>query len=141
MQEHLLTMRVYYADTDAIGIVYHANYLRYFEAGRTEALRSKGIALSSLLNEYGVQFAVVSANVLFHKPARLEDQILIATKINKIGRASIAYQQSIYLSDKQGELLCNAEIKLATVDKHMRVHKLPDMLLHIIQNDPNKENL
>jgi acyl-CoA thioester hydrolase len=128
MSEHTFLVRVYYADTDALGIVYHANYLRYFEAARIEFLRARKIALTSLLQEYGVQFAVVTAAVQYLKPARFDNQLCVVSRIIKMGSASITYQQDIYLSDRGGDLLCSAEIKLVTVDQNMRPQAIPDAL-------------
>lgn len=128
MFEHTMAIRVYYADTDAIGIVYHANYLRYFEMARTESLRKLGIELLSLLAQYGVQFAVVTANLTYHKSAKLDDQLFVVSTISNIGRASVTYKQDIYLTDKQGHLLCSAEIKLVSIDQNMRPCALPDAL-------------
>jgi len=121
-------IRVYYADTDALGVVYHANYLRYFELARTESLRQLGFELPSLLVEYGVQFAVVHAAVKYHKPARLDDELRIETRVSGIGKASVTYQQYIYLSNNADLLICEAEIKLVTVDQQMRPKALPDAL-------------
>lgn len=128
MFEHTLLVRVYYSDTDALGVVYHANYLRFFEMARTESLRQRGIELPFLLTEFGIQFAVVDAAIKYHKPARLGDQLCIASKISKFGRASVTYEQDIYLSDRQGDLLCSGEIKLVTLDQNMRLKPLPDSL-------------
>jgi acyl-CoA thioester hydrolase len=130
MFEHSLPIRVYYADTDALGIVYHANYLRYFEAARTESLRALGIELTFLKKEYGVQFAVVHADVKFIRSARIDDKLNVISRINKIGHASIYFHQSIYFADTKEEV-CSAEIKLASVNMHMRPHKLPEMLRRI----------
>ena len=135
MFEHQTQIRVYYADTDAQGIVYHANYLRFCELARTESLRSIGIELPTFIEEYGVQFAVVEMTVKFHKPARLDDQLLIVSKISHIGRASIHYLQDIYFSDQNKELICAADVRLVTVDKQMRPQAVPDVLKRGIQND------
>lgn len=135
MFEHQTQIRVYYADTDAQGIVYHANYLRFFELARTESLRSIGIELPSFIEEYGVQFAVVEITVKFHKPARLDDQLQIVSKISHIGRASINYQQSIYFAEANKDLVCSAEVRLVTVDKQMHPQAVPDVLRRGILND------
>ena len=121
-------IRVYYADTDALGIVYHANYLRYFELARTESLRQLGIELPFLLAEYGIQFAVVQAVVKYHKPARLDDELLIISRVTAVGKASVTYQQKIQLANKPDTLLCEAEVKLVAVDQEMRPKPLPDAL-------------
>lgn len=128
MFEHTMSVRVYYADTDALGIVYHANYLRYCEAARTESLRELGIELPYLVKEYGIRFAVVTATIKYLKSARLDDLLFIVSTINKIGRASVTYKQDIYLTNRQGGLLCSAEIKLVTVGQDMRPCALPDAL-------------
>lgn len=135
MFEHQTQIRVYYADTDAQGIVYHANYLRFFELARTESLRSIGIKLPTFIEEYGVQFAVVEITVKFHKPARLDDELLIVSKISHIGRASIHYQQSIYFAGQNKELVCSADVRLVTVDKQMHPQAVPDALKRGILND------
>jgi acyl-CoA thioester hydrolase len=127
MFEHELYLRVYYADTDAIGIVYHANYLRFFEAARTEYLRAIGIQLPSLLTDYGVQFAVVSIDAKFHKPARLDDELVIKSRVMQIGRASVNYEQEIFLAN-HADLLCAANVKLAVLDRQMRPTAVPEVL-------------
>lgn len=128
MFEHKMQVRVYYADTDAQGIVYHANYLRFFEAARTEYLRALGFELLQLQSDYGVQFAVVEIAIKYHKPARLDNQLTIHSKISKIGRASINYQQEIYFSAQNKDLVCAAEIKLVTINEQMRPQAVPDAL-------------
>jgi len=128
MFEHTMLIRVYYADTDSLGIVYHANYLRFCEMARTESLRERGIGLPYLMTQYGIQFAVVNATITYYKPAQLDDQLLIVSTISNIGRASVTYKQDIYLTDKQGALICSVEIKLVSVDQNMRPQALPDAL-------------
>lgn len=134
MFEHSTQIRVYYADTDAQGIVYHANYLRFFELARIETLRALGIELPTLIAEYGVQFAVVQMTVKFIKPARLDDQLLIVSRISHIGRASIHYQQDIYFPDQNKELVCTAEVRLVAVNKHMRPQAVPEFIKKGILN-------
>ncbi len=134
MREHRMQTRVYYADTDALGIVYHANYLRFFEAARTECLRAAGINLNTLLTEHGVQFAVVQAQVKYLKAARLDDELLIVSRVSHIGKASVQYIQEIFHAISK-ELLCSAEIKLAVINKHMQVTAVPDALKKGILHD------
>ncbi|HSX20154.1 MAG TPA: YbgC/FadM family acyl-CoA thioesterase [Gammaproteobacteria bacterium] len=134
MKQHEMILRVYYADTDAIGIVYHANYLRFLEAARTEYLRAMDIQLPTLLSEYGVQFAVVHIDINYHKAARLDDELLIVSTVSHIGRASVNYGQEIYRL-KTEELLCTAKIKLAVVDQQMRPCAVPEILRRGILHD------
>lgn len=131
---HKVTTRVYYADTDALGVVYHANYLKFFELARIESLRMLGIELPTFTEQYGVQFVVVNANINYHKPARFNDMLTVTSRIDKIGNASLTYSQNIYIADKD-ILLCSALIKLVTVDKHMRPRAVPDILRKGIIND------
>lgn len=128
MLERELFIRVYYADTDAQGIVYHANYLRFFEAARTEFLRSLDIELIDMVKKHGVQFAVVGLNIKYHKPAYLDDKVLLVSRISKIGSSSVIYQQEMYRPDKNGILLCSADVKLVTVDVNMRPCRVPNIL-------------
>lgn len=127
MFEHKMAIRVYYADTDALGVVYHANYLRFFESARTEFLRALGIELPSLMRDHGIQFAVVEASIKYHKPARLNDMLVIVSRIKNIGNASVLYEQNIYLADHEDTILCSAEVKLVTVDNQMRAIAMPDV--------------
>lgn len=128
MFEHTLPLRVYYADTDASGVVYHANYLRYFESARTESLRAAGFELPFLLLELGIQFAVVHAAIRFRKPARLDNKLWLVSKVTSVGRASVIYNQEMYLENQDGPLLCSADIKLATLDQQMRPCAVPEAL-------------
>lgn len=81
-----ISVRVYYEDTDAAGIVYYANYLRFIERGRTEFLRALGHDQNALMQE-GIAFAVRSVNVEFLKPARLDDLLTVETAVASLGRA------------------------------------------------------
>ena len=93
------TARVYYEDTDAGGIVYYANYLKYFERARTEWLRAIGINQNELAREFKVMFVVKSAIVNYHSPSKLDDQLRVTVKIKKIGKASIRIEQECWLNE------------------------------------------
>lgn len=128
MLKHTIQRRVYYGDTDAIGIVYHANYLKFFEMARTESLRSIGIELPFLVSELGVQFVVVDIHLKYHKPARLDDLLSVLAEVTELGRASITYDQKIYVSDQDSDILCEARVKLVVVDKTMRPIAIPEKI-------------
>jgi len=85
---HTLTLRVYYQDTDAGGIVYHANYLGFAERARAEALRAMGIPHAEMVRQHGVMFVVRRINLDYQRPARLDDLIEIETRIVDVGGAS-----------------------------------------------------
>jgi len=107
-----LSLRVYYEDTDAAGIVYYANYFRFIERGRTEFLRSLGHDQNALMKE-GIAFAVRSANVEFLKPAKLDDLLTVETAIAALGRAQVTFAQRIR---RDTEMLLDAKIRVACID-------------------------
>ena len=107
-----LAVRVYYEDTDAGGVVYHSNYLRFMERARTEWLRMRGYELNRLEQEFGFLFAVKSANIDYIKPARLNDLLSIQVAIARTRKASLDIDHEVYRNE---ELLCRARIKLAGI--------------------------
>ena len=102
-----IPVRVYYEDTDAAGIVYYANYLRFIERGRTEFLRALGHDQNLLMQE-GIAFAVRSASVEFLKPARLDDLLTIETGIASLGRAQVKYASSASIRCAANRIRCRA---------------------------------
>jgi acyl-CoA thioester hydrolase len=106
-------VRVYFEDTDAAGIVYYANYLKFFERCRTEWLRSFGIDQRQLAASDGVQFVVVDLAVQFHRPARLDDALTIDARVAEQARSWLAFAQQ---ARRGGELLATARVKVACVD-------------------------
>jgi acyl-CoA thioester hydrolase len=109
----LLVARVYYEDTDAGGVVYYANYLKFLERGRTEYLRTLGWQQQALLAETGLAFAVRALNAEYLKPARLDDQLEIETRVAELGRAQVTFAQSI----RRGETtLLTATVRVACLD-------------------------
>ncbi|MEQ5182981.1 tol-pal system-associated acyl-CoA thioesterase [Providencia alcalifaciens] len=120
-------VRVYYEDTDAGGVVYHARYLAFFERARTEMLRNKGINQQSLLAE-NLGFVVRSMTIDFIKGARLDDLLEVETEVIEIKRASLLFQQR--LVDLQGNLLCGATALIACVDtSKMKPKALPKSIV------------
>ena len=106
-----IDVRVYYEDTDAAGIVYYANYLRFLERGRTEFLRALGHDQHRLMRD-GVAFAVRSASAEFLKPARLDDLLRVETAIATLGRAQLSFAQRIR---RGNALLLDAKIRIACI--------------------------
>jgi acyl-CoA thioester hydrolase len=120
---HSFPVRVYYEDTDAAGIVYYANYLRFAERARTEALRLSGIDQSDLMREQKIGFVVRRCTADFLKPAMLDDLLTIETRLNDINKVSMDMRQTI----RRGtETLVTLEIKLAVVGTGMKLAKLPE---------------
>ena len=106
-----IPIRVYIEDTDAGGIVYYVNYLKFMERARTEFMRAQGFAKPAITDD-GNLMVVHSAEVKYHKPARLDDELIATASITKLARTYIVFQQKIY---RDGELLCSGLIKVACV--------------------------
>jgi acyl-CoA thioester hydrolase len=92
---HRYSLRVYYEDTDAGGVVYHANYLRYAERARTEALREAGIAHADLVDRFGLMFMVHRAEIDYVRPAILDDTLVVETETMDVGGASVLLRQTV----------------------------------------------
>jgi acyl-CoA thioester hydrolase len=117
------TVRVYYEDTDAGGIVYYANYLKFYERARTEWLRALGIDQQTLLDQESAAFVVRSAAVDYLASARLDDEVKLILTVEKLGRASVQFAQQAWRGDT---LLSTANVKVGCVDaKSMRPRPLP----------------
>ncbi len=118
------SVRVYYEDTDAGGVVFYANYLKFFERARTEWLRALGVSQQSLRAQDGVLFVVASTTVDYHAPAQLDDLLRIRSRIVKMGRVALTFEQQAWRlpagrqdvsNCNEGELLATGQIKVACV--------------------------
>lgn len=109
----VLPVRVYYEDTDAAGVVYYANYLRFCERARTEWLRAIGFGQQRMLAEDGLAFVVRSVRADYLSPARLDDALTVVSTIDLLRRASITFGQKV---QRGGELLFEAAVQIACVD-------------------------
>jgi acyl-CoA thioester hydrolase len=110
-------VRVYWEDTDAGGVVFYANYLKYFERARTEWLRAAGFEQQALRESSGGMFVVVEAALKYHRPARLDDQLLVTTWMQEPGRVCMTIgQQARRGPPSGGDLLCDATIRIGWVD-------------------------
>ena len=116
-------VRVYYEDTDAGGIVYYANYLKFFERARTEWLRAIGVGQHALLQEHDAMFVVKNVSADYHAPAKLDDVLKLTLRIEKLGRASIQFVQEAWCSER---LLNTAQVKVGCVDAALRPRALPE---------------
>jgi acyl-CoA thioester hydrolase len=108
-----LPVRIYWEDTDAGGVVYHASYLRFLERARTEYLRSLGIEQERLRRDNGVVFVLRDVSMRFVKPARLDDVLQVSAAITQRRGASLTFQQSI---ERDGQLLVEAQVRAACVE-------------------------
>ena len=116
-------VRVYYEDTDAGGIVYYANYLKFFERARTEWLRAIEVGQQELLHQHDAMFVVKSVSADYHAPARLDDTLRLTFSIEKMVLASIVFLQQAWCGDS---LLNTARVKIGCVDAALRPRAVPD---------------
>lgn len=120
--ERVATLRVIFGDTDAMGIAYYANYLRWFEVGRAELMRRKGMAYREL-EDAGIHLPVTEASVRYHAPARYDDLLDIHAEMRGVRRASIAFGYRIVAAD--GALLAEGSTVHAFTDEAGKVVRVP----------------
>jgi len=107
-RDHVLPVRVYYEDTDFTGVVYHANYVRYFERGRSDFLRAIGIGHAQLLEgESPMAFVIAGMTLAFVRPARIDDALLVRTRYDAVKGPRLIISQTI---ERDGEVLCRADV-------------------------------
>jgi 4-hydroxybenzoyl-CoA thioesterase len=127
VQSFVHRCRVYYEDTDAGGIVYYVNYLKFMERARTEQLRALGFAQSQLVGE-DLLFVVHSCEARYHKPARLDDELLISVEVLELNRASLRFRQQIRLAADE-TLLCEGQFLVACVRaESLKPRAIPEAL-------------
>ena len=132
MNEFSYKLKVFYEDTDSGGVVYYANYLKFFERARTEAIAEIGLSNKKLLEENGIFIIVKSCNIEYKKPAKLEDQIEIKSNIISISNTSFKMRQKAFRCQ---ELLTECEIHLVVIDKNGKPTKIPDKLRQKIETN------
>ena len=124
-------IKIYYEDTDAGGVVYYSNYLKFLERARTEMLESIGLSNKKLLEEHNTLIIVKSCNIEYIAPARLEDKIQIYSSIETFNKASFDVIQNI---KKNVNLIVKAKVKLVTVNKDGKPVKIPSILEKSLKN-------
>ena len=131
-QSFSLPVRVYWEDTDAGGIVYYANYLKFMERARTEWLRELGVEQEALKSERGLMFVVVHADVSFRKPARYGDSLQVTCALEERSRASMTFRQHILRGSTQ-EILVEGLVRIACLDANkLKPRGLPEVVLREI---------
>ena len=119
-------LRVIYGDTDQMGVVYYANYLRFFEASRNEFIRAKGLRYRDFEAEYGLRLPVIEAHVSYKQPARYDDLVTIEISLGEVRRASARFDYRLLRGE---ELLATGHTMHACVDLEGRVRRMPQELL------------
>lgn len=123
------SFRVYYEDTDAGGVMYYANYLKFAERARTEYLRSLGIHQSELAQKEGILFVVRHVELDLEKPARLDDEVQITTTIEQLKGASLTMLQHLAKGDT---LLARVKVLIACVDNNLKPARIPGAIKHTL---------
>jgi acyl-CoA thioester hydrolase len=121
-----MQIRVIYGDTDQMGVVYYANYLRFFEAARNEFIRAKGLRYRDFEREFGLMLPVVDASVQYKRPARYDDLLTVEIALAEVRRASARFDYRVI---REGELLATGHTVHACVDLEGRVQRMPKDLL------------
>jgi acyl-CoA thioester hydrolase len=118
-----IPVRVYYQDTDAGGVVFHAQYLAFMERARSELLNEAGIDLARFVERHGILVMVHDLRVKYHQPARLNELVSVSAEVVKMGRASFVFHQRV---ERGAELLVEADVTIALVDRRrMRPARMP----------------
>tara|TARA_B100001989_G_scaffold99362_1_gene69511 strand:+ start:115 stop:516 length:402 start_codon:yes stop_codon:yes gene_type:complete len=125
MKTFTFKLKVYYEDTDAGGVVYYANYLKFMERARSDALKSLGFTNKLLIEENETYIIVKSCNIKYKKPALLEDDLEIKSNIKQISKTSFFMSQKVF---KDNDQITEADIHLVTIDKKGKPIKIPEKL-------------
>lgn len=127
MTKFIWPVRVYYEDTDAGGVVFHANYLNFLERARTEFLRTKEVVQTDLTNKQQIVFVVRSISIDYLKSAKLDDLLEVSSEITQLKKASLLFEQTI---NRDSVMLCKALVSVVCVDSQtMRPKLIPDDLI------------
>jgi acyl-CoA thioester hydrolase len=129
VNEHVIEIRVRYSETDAMGFLHHANYLSYFEVGRTELFRAQG-GNYRRMEELGLFFVVARIDVRYRRPARYDDVLRLETRISRVTPAKLEHHYRLLRGD---ELLAEADSVLACVDRSGQVQRIPEDLVAMTQ--------
>lgn len=115
-------VRVYWEDTDAGGVVYHASYLRFMERGRTELLRERGIDQGALQRDKGLIFVVSDMNIRFRAPGKIDDELTVETAVHETGGASLRLKQKVM---RGADVLVEADVTCAVISREGRPTRIP----------------
>tara|TARA_B100000214_G_scaffold258995_1_gene191104 strand:+ start:196 stop:594 length:399 start_codon:yes stop_codon:yes gene_type:complete len=126
-----LTVKVYYEDTDSGGVVYYANYLKFLERARSEAIYTLGFTNSGLLEKHNILLIVKSCNIEYKKPAKFEDKINIISEVISFTKTSFTMKQCIL---RNNELITEANVHIVIVDKNGKPSKIPEELKEKLEN-------
>ncbi len=128
MKEPAYTLTIYTDDTDCFGLVYHANYLKYFSRARTQKMAENGLSLIEL-QQQNIIFPVHHVDIEFSLPAKLGDEIRVHSQIEKLGKASVIFKHQVYKKNQQSNQfdsqICHGTVTLACVDNNLKLCRIP----------------
>jgi acyl-CoA thioester hydrolase len=128
--EFIWPVRVYWEDTDAGGVVFYANYLKFMERARTEWLRALGIEQTPLKEQDGILMVVAHVDVSYRRPARYGDLLQVVSSVTEVGKVSLTFEQHVYRDAPGGELLLNGKVKVGCIDAtSFRPKALPKIII------------
>jgi acyl-CoA thioester hydrolase len=129
MASHRQNIRVYFEDTDAAGIVYYANYLKFAERARTDMLRGRGISHADMMTQDGLVLVVRRCTIDYLKPAKLDDMLTVETDVAKLGGASVDLVQRVL---RGGELLVELKVLVVCIDRNGRPARIPEYVRKVV---------
>ncbi|MBS0289923.1 MAG: YbgC/FadM family acyl-CoA thioesterase [Proteobacteria bacterium] len=133
---HHYPIHIFYEDTDAAGIVYHANYIKFMERARTTLLQEKGLSLPALIDTFGIQFVVRAVNITYEQPARLQEELIVVTELAKYGKASLVFKQNIYFRPEDLKtMICSGEVVIVCVNKQFKPCAIPAAVLKELKSE------
>lgn len=128
-------VRVIYGDTDQMGVVYHANYFRYFEFSRMEFFRARGGSYQDLERE-GYMLPIAEVSCQYKAPARYDDLLLIRPRVSELRRASLAFQYEVLREGSPSTLLCTGHTLHACIGRDGKPRRFPDTFLRLLEQSP-----
>ena len=132
MNKHKIKLRVRYSETDKMGVVYHGNYIQYFEVGRVEYMRNLGLIYAEL-EKQGVGMPVVNINIDYLLPASYDQELTISTWIESLPTSKIIFHNEA--SDEYGKLVCKAQVTLVFINSKFRPIKSPDVVVEALKSN------
>src|ERR1700688_2920501 len=132
-----MDIRIYYEDTDAAGVVYHASYLRFFERARTEYFRERGLGVAELANA-GFVFPVIRMEIDFKAPALHDELVSVVTRPERVGGSSFTVRQQV-VRPSDGRLLVEAVVILACISQKLKARRIPDEIRRMLEEGAVRE--
>ena len=127
---HIYPIDIFYDDTDALGIVYHANFIKYMERARTMLFQEKKLSLSTVTEEYNILFVVKRVEIEYHRPVKLLQKIHVFTEVSELGKASLTFNQRICFDpDNMDTIICSGKVVIVCTNKELKPCPIPARIL------------